>query len=51
MIYLRYFHLASLEDEATIYKHSKARMSTSGGFYPYHIFPEKNYMNLLLKVQ
>lgn len=46
MIYLRYFHLASLEDEATIYKHPKAKMSTSGGFYPYHIFPEKKLYEL-----
>lgn len=46
MIYLKYFHLASLEAEAAIFKHPKAKMSTSGGFYPYHIFPEKKLYEL-----
>ena len=41
MIYLSNFYLASGEKEAMIYKNSKAKMSTSGSFYPYCIFPEK----------
>lgn len=41
MIYLNNFYLASADREAEIYENSKAKMSTSGSFYPYCIFPEK----------
>jgi len=46
MIYLSNFYLASADSEAKIFENSKARMSTSGSFYPYCIFPEKGLNKL-----
>lgn len=46
MIYLKTFYFPSNEREALIYKNTKYRMSTSGSFYPYGIFPEKGLSKL-----
>lgn len=40
-IYLKGFKVASMDQEAKMYLNHKMRMSTSGGWYPFNIFPEK----------
>jgi len=40
-IYLKDFKVASMEQEADMYRNPKMKMSTSGGWYPFNIFPEK----------